>query len=252
MNDDLRDKILEQIEEQHLEPRPTWRFRVERALKHSAVAILFALTALGLAGSVYILVENGTLADLRLGPQWGPPGLFDFPWQLLVLAGIFGVLSFIVLRRTARLYRVAKLWLVAALVFAVVLGAGAAYASNLTRFTFRTGPGRQIFQRGGNPFGGMHGNVVIGVVVSRTTEKWVVDGMTGERWLVIVTEKTYFPAGSDIPVGTVVRVVGRRVKNTINADGIRPVTGMDDMMRSLQGEDMSDMMAPEVIVPTVP
>jgi len=253
MSDDLKDKIFEQIEEQHLEPRPTWRFRIERALKHSAVAILFALTVLGLAGSVYILVENGTLADLRLGPQWGFPGLFDFPWQLLVLAGTFGVLSFVVLRRTARLYRIARLWLVAALVFAVVLGAGAAYATNLTRFTFRTGPGRQLFQRGGNPFGGTRGNAVIGVVVSRTTETWVVDGMTGDRWLVIVTEKTYFPAGSNIAVGTVVRVVGQRVKNTINADGIRPVTGMDDMMRSRHGGMGPDgMMSPEVLTPIAP
>jgi hypothetical protein len=253
MSDDLKDRILEQIEEQHLEPRPTWRFRVERALKHSAVAILFALTALGLAGSVYILVENGTLADLRLGPKWGHPALFDFPWQLLVLAAVLGVLSFVLLRRTARLYRIAKLWLIAALVFAVVLGAGAAYATNLTQFTLRTGPGRGLFQRGGNPFGGTHGNVVIGVVVSRTTEKWVVDGMTGERWLVTVTEETYFPAGSNIPVGTVVRIVGRRAKNTITADGIRPVTGMDDMMRSQEGTmGPNGMMVPEVLVPVAP
>jgi len=159
----------------------------------------------------------------------------------------------VVLRRTARLYRIARLWLVAALVFAVVLGAGAAYATNLTRFTFRTGPGRQLFQRGGNPFGGTRGNAVIGVVVSRTTETWVVDGMTGDRWLVIVTEKTYFPAGSNIAVGTVVRVVGQRVKNTINADGIRPVTGMDDMMRSRHGGMGPDgMMSPEVLTPIAP
>jgi hypothetical protein len=255
MSDDLKNKILEQIERQHLEPRPTWRFRIERALKHSAVAILFALTALGLAGSVYILVKNGTLEDLRLGPKWGLPALFDFPWQLLVLAAVLGVLSFVVLRHTARLYRVARLWLVAALVFAVVAGAGAAYATNLTGFTFRTGPGRQLFQHGGNPFGGMHGNAVIGIVVSRTTKKWVVDSMTGERWLVIVTEETYFPAGSNIPVGTVVRVVGRCAKNTIYAIGIRPVTGMNDMMRA--HDDMMEsggMMNPQIkiIIPGAP
>jgi hypothetical protein len=247
MDDELKQKILEQIEEKHLEPRATWRFRLERMLKHSAVAILFALTALGLAGSVYILVENGTLADLRLGPRWARPAFFDFPWQLLVLVVVFGILSFVVLRRTARLYRVARWWLVAALVVAVVAGAGAAYATNLTRFTFRTGPGRELFRRGGNPFGGMEGSAVIGVVRSRTTERWVVDSLTGERWLVIVTEETYFPAGSDIPVGTVVRVVGRRVKTTIYADGIRPVTGMDDMMRPGEG-----MMPPGILVPGTP
>jgi hypothetical protein len=247
MDDELKQKILEQIEEKHLEPRATWRFRVERALKHSAVAILFALTALGLAGGVYILVENGTLADLRLGPRWAHPAFFDFPWQLLVLVVVFGILSFVVLRRTARLYRVARWWLVAALVVAVVAGAGAAYATNLTRFTFRTGPGRELFRRGGNPFGGMEGSAVIGVVRSRTTERWVVDSLTGERWLVIVTEETYFPAGSDIPVGTIVRVVGRRAKTTIYADGIRPVTGMDDMMRPGEG-----MMPPGILVPGTP
>jgi hypothetical protein len=247
MDDELKQKILEQIEEKHLEPRATWRFQVERALKHSAVAILFALTALGLAGSVYILVENGTLADLRLGPRWARPAFFDFPWQLLVLVVVFGILSFVVLRRTARLYRIARWWLVAALVVAVMAGAGAAYATNLTRFTFRTGPGRELFRRGGNPFGGMEGSAVIGVVRSRTTERWVVDSLTGERWLVIVTEETYFPAGSDIPVGTIVRVVGRRAKTTIYADGIRPVTGMDDMMRPGEG-----MMPPGILVPGTP
>jgi len=247
MDDDLKDKILGQIEEQHLEPTPGWRFRLARALKHSAVALLFALTALGLAGSVYILVQNGTLADLRLGPKWGPPGLFDFPWQLLVLVAVLGILSFVVLRRTARLYRVARWWLVAALVVAVVAGACGAYATNLTRFTFRAGPGRQLFQRGGNPFGSMHDGAMIGVVVSRTTQRWVVNSLTGERWLVIITEETYFPAGSDIPVGTVVRVVGRRAKTTITADGIRPVTGMDDMMDSHGG-----MMGPEILVPGTP
>jgi hypothetical protein len=247
MDDELKQKILEQIEEKHLEPRATWRFRVERALKHSAVAILFALTALGLANSVYILVENGTLADLRLGPRWARPAFFDFPWQLLVLVVVFGILSFVVLRRTARLYRIARWWLVAALVVAVMAGAGAAYATNLTRFTFRTGPGRELFRRGGNPFGGMEGSAVIGVVRSRTTERWVVDSLTGERWLVIVTEETYFPAGSDIPVGTIVRVVGRRAKTTIYADGIRPVTGMDDMMRPGEG-----MMPPGILVPGTP
>jgi hypothetical protein len=252
MNDDLKDRILEQIEEQHLEPRPTWRFRVERALKHSAVAILFALTALGLAGSVYILVENGTLADLRLGPRWGTPALFDFPWQLLVLVLAFGALSFILLRRTARLYRVARLWLVGALVFAVIAGAGTAYATNLTRFTFRTGPGRELFRRGGNPFGGPQGNAVVGIVVSRTTEKWVVDSMTGKRWLVIVTEETYFPAGSNIAAGTVVRIVGRHAKNTIYAIGIRPVTGMDDMMSSPENSTGSNMMPPELLFPGAP
>jgi len=253
MDDDLRDKILGQIEEQHLEPRATWRFRLERMLKHSAVAFLFALTALGLAGSVYILVENGTLDDLRLGPRWGPPAFFDFPWQLLVLVALLGILSFVVLRRTARLYRVARWWLVAALVAAVMIGAGGAYATNLTRFTFRAGPGRQLFQRGGNPFGGMMGGAVIGVVTSRTTERWVVNSLTGERWLVIVTEETYFPAGSDIPVGTVVRVVGRRVKTTITADGIRPVTGMDDMMDPRGGMmGPGGMMRPEDLIPGTP
>ena len=253
MDDDLKQKILEQIEEQHLEPRATWRFRLERTLKHSAVAFLFALTALGLAGSVYILVQNGTLADLRLGPQWRPPGLFDFPWQLLVLVALLGVLSFVILRRTARLYRIARWWLVAALVAAVMIGAGGAYATNLTRFTFRAGPGRQLFQRGGNPFGGMMGGAVIGVVTSRTTEQWVVDSLTGERWLVIITEETYFPAGSDIPVGTVVRVVGRRVKTTITADGIRPVTGMDDMMDPRGGMmGPGGMMRPEDLIPGTP
>jgi hypothetical protein len=231
MDDDLKQKILEQIEEQHLEPRATWRFRLEHALKHFAVAFLFALTALGLAGSVYILVQNGTLDDLRLGPRWEHPAFFDFPWQLLVLVVVFGILSFIVLRRTARLYRVARWWLVAALIVAVVAGAGAAYTTNLTRFTFRVGPGQELFRRGGNPFGGMMGGAVIGVVVSRTTQRWVVDSLTGERWLVIVTEETYFPSGSDIPVGTIVRVVGRHQKTTVYAVGIRPVTGMDDMMR---------------------
>ncbi len=252
MDENLKDKILGQIEEQHLEPRATWRFRVERALKHSAVAILFAFTALGLAGSVYILVENGTLADLRLGPRWGAPALFDFPWQLLVLVAAFGFLSFILLRRTARLYRVARVWLVAALVLAVIAGAGAAYATSLTRFTFRSGPGRELFQRGGNPFGGMRGNVVIGVVISRTTERWVVDSMTGERWLVIVTEETYFPAGSNIPVGTVVRVAGRRAKNTIIADGIRPLMGMDDMMRPREDRWEHSAGMPMIIVPETP
>jgi len=253
MDDDLKQKILEQIEEQHLEPRATWRFRFERMLKHSAVAFLFALTALGLAGSVYILVENGTLDDLRLGPRWGPPAFFDFPWQLLVLVALLGVLSFVVLRRTARLYRVARWWLVAALVAAVMIGAGGAYATNLTRFTFRAGPGRELFQCGGNPFGGMPGGAVIGVVMSRTTERWVVDSLTGERWLVIITEETYFPAGSDIPVGTVVRVVGRRVKTTITADGIRPVTGMDDMMDPRGGMmGPGGMMRPEDLIPGTP
>ncbi|MHB8106418.1 MAG: hypothetical protein ACYDH4_03140 [Candidatus Cryosericum sp.] len=231
MDDDLKQKILEQIEEQHLEPRATWRFRLEHALKHFAVGFLFALTALGLAGSVYILVQNGTLDDLRLGPRWEHPAFFDFPWQLLVLVLVFGILSFVVLRRTARLYRVARWWLVGALVVAVVAGAGAAYATNLTRFTFRAGPGQELFRHGGNPFGGMMGGAVVGVVVSRTTQRWVVDSLTGERWLVIVTEETYFPSGSDIPVGTVVRVVGRHQKTTIYAVGIRPITGMDDMMR---------------------
>jgi len=253
MDDNMKQKILEQIEEQHLEPRATWRFRLERALKHSAVAFLFALTALGLAGSVYILVQNGTLADLRLGPRWTHPAFFDFPWQLLVLVIVLGILSFVVLRRTARLYRVARWWLVAALVVAVVAGAGGAYATNLTRFTFRAGPGRELFRCGGNPFGGMMGGAVIGAVTSRTTERWVVDSLTGERWLVIVTEETYFPAGSDIPVGTVVRVVGRRVKTTITADGIRPMTGMDDMMDrhgSMMGP--GGMMGPEDLAPGTP
>ena len=98
----------------------------------------------------------------------------------------------------------------------------------------------ELFQCGGNPFGGTHGNAVIGVVASRTTERWVVDSMTGARWLVIVTEETYFPAGSNIPVGTVVRVVGRRAKSTIYADGIRLVTGMDDMMN------------PQIVIPGAP
>src|SRR5450830_400969 len=105
MDDNMKQKILEQIEEQHLEPTPGWRFRLVRALKHSAVAFLFALTALGLAGSVYILVQNGTLDDLRLGPRWAHPAFFDFPWQLLVVVVVLGILSFVVLRRTARLYR---------------------------------------------------------------------------------------------------------------------------------------------------
>jgi len=134
-----------------------------------------------------------------------------------------------------------------------VAGAGSAYATNLTRFTFRAGPGRELFQRGGNPFGGMMGGAVIGVVVSRTTQRWVVDSLTGERWLVIVTEETYFPAGSDIPVGTVVRVVGRRVKTTITADGIRPITDMDDMMDhpgSMMGP--GGMMGPEILIPGTP
>jgi hypothetical protein len=247
MDDDLKQKILEQIEQQHLEPRATWRFRFERTLKHSAVAILFTLTALGLAGSVYILVEDGTLADLWLGPRWARPAFFDFPWQLLVLVLVFGILSFVVLRRTARLYRVARWWLVAALVVAVVAGAGATYATNLTRFSFRTGPGRELFRHGGNPFGGMQGSAMIGIVRSRTTEHWVIDSLTGERWLVIVTEETYFPAGSDIAVGTVVRIVGRRAKSTIYAVGIRPVTGMDDMM-----QPGDDMIPPEVLVPGAP
>ena len=66
-------------------------------------------------------------------------------------------------------------------------------------------------------------------------------------------KKTYFPAGSDIPVGTVVRVVGRRAKTTINADGIRPVTGMDDMMDPRGGMmGPGGMMDPEIIIPGTP
>ena len=246
-NDTMKQKVLEQIEEQHLEPTPGWRFRLVAALRHSAVAILFALTALGLAGSVYILVENGTLADLWLGPRWGRPRFFDFPWQLFLLVLVFGALSFVLLRRTARLYRVARVWLVAALVGAILLGAGAAYASNFTRFTFRTGPGQRLFQHGGNPFGDVRGKAVVGIVQSRTTTRWVVDDLTGQRWLVIVTEDTYFPMGSDIPAGTVVRVVGRRVRTTIYAEGIRPVTEMDELMRPGGG-----MMGPGATVPGMP
>jgi len=254
MNDELKDRILEQIQEQHLEPRPSWWFRLRGTVKHFAVAILFALAALGLAGCIYILVENGTLADLRLGPQWARPAFFDLPWQLLVLTVVLGVMSFALLRHTARLYRVARGWLITGLIVAVVAGAGAAYATSLTRYAFRTGPGRQFFAHGGNPFWSPRSGAVVGIVVSRTTKRWAVDGMTGQRWLVIVTKKTYFPAGSDIPVGTVVRVIGRRAQNTIYADGIRPIAGLDDMMRP-GGSGMTrpgDTMLLPIILPEAP
>jgi len=246
MNEGLKQKILEEIEEEHLAPRPSWWFRLRRTLKHSAVAFLFVVTALGLAGSVFILVENGTLADLWLGPRWASPQFFDFPWQLLLLVLVLGILSFFVLRSTSRLYRISRGWLVAALIAAVVVGAGAAYASNLTRVTFRTGPGRELFRRGGNLWGDNRGTAIVGVLTSRTTEQWVVDSLTGERWLVIVTQETYFPEGSDIPVGTIVRVIGKRVRSTIHARGIRPVPDMHDMMDQ---DFMWEMMHPGTTPP---
>jgi hypothetical protein len=54
-------------------------------------------------------------------------------------------------------------------------------------------------------------------------------------------------------VGTVVRVVGRRAKNTITALGIRPVTGMDDLM-NMHGGMMGQggMMGPGIVVPGAP
>lgn len=233
MGEDLKQKIMEEIEEEHLEPRPSWWFRLMRTLKHSIVAILFVLTATGLSFSVYILVANGTLADLWMGPRWLRPRFFDFPWQLLLLVVLFGFLSFIALRGTARLYRISRGWLILALVGVVIAGAGAAYAGNLPRVTFRTGPGRELFRRGGNLWGEDMGNAVVGVVTSRTTEQWVVDGITGERWLVIVTQETYFPEGSDIPVGTIVRIVGPHIRTTIHAVGIRPVPSMHDLMQDM-------------------
>jgi hypothetical protein len=246
VDDNMKERVLEQIEEQHLEPMPTWKFRLSAWLHRSAVALLFVLTALGLAGSVFILVENGTLEDLRLGPRWVRPTFSDFPWQLWLLVIVVGCLAFWFLRRTSRMYRVRRSVLIGALVLAVVLGAGAAYATSVARLTLRWGPGRALFFRGGNPMGNPYGGAVVGMLVVRTTDRWTVGGMMGETWLVIIQEDTYFPDGSDIDLGTIIRIVGPREGMTIRARGIRRVTGMEDFMGpGWPPMDMDpDMMSP--------
>jgi hypothetical protein len=225
---DLRDEILQEIEEKHIKMRPKWQF-----VLYSMVAILAGivlwLTLIYVASFiVFILDYNGVLVLPNLGDKSWFYFLLSLPWLLIILIIILFYLLEYIVKRFSLSYRRPLIYSILITVFLIVVGTYSISKTSLHRALLDSaekdrlpiaGP---LYRRFGHPhFKNIHKGIIIELA---PPDRFMLRNQTNELLQIIITPRTRLPRGRSFGVGDLMVVFGERVESsTVEAIGIQKI-----------------------------
>ncbi len=215
MNEQLTDKILHTIKEQHIVPKPRWQFLVQRSLVWTAAGFAALLGSVSFSVMLFEVVNNDweVLEYLPKPPITHVVTTLPYIWIGVLI--LFIGLAYYNVRHTRGAYKYHAYWLVAAsIVFSMVVG-GALYG-------FGLGPkiDRLLAERAPFLFRGPDDRILIwmqpqqGLLAGQVTTMLSGVGMfqlmsfDGNSWIIQPAQDFSMPRRFDPNVGDFVRVIG--------------------------------------------
>lgn len=225
----IQESVLAAVRDGKIVMRPRSHFLLLTALAVVGV-LLLVLVLLFLASFTFFSVRHTGLAFL---PAFGPSGWFlllrSMPWLLIVLSLAFvGILEALV-RHFAFAYKKPLLLSLLGILLLVLVGGGLLAQTSLHHRVYLSVRGGSVPVAGAvyRRFGAMHPqDVHIGTITDHVDGGFEMQGDEGTT-LVLVTQETRFPAGTDFEEGDRILVFGAPVltgvTTTIHALGVREV-----------------------------
>lgn len=245
----LRERVLTEIQEHGIEPKPRWHFLVHECMVWSVAALSLLVGSVAAALSFYIIdASRFTLHGLYYSDLYTFVEALPYIWLVLLCVGL--VYGGYALRQTRRGYRFPLGYVVlGSVALSVLVGGfvhGAGWTEAIDRYLLTTMPSYR-------PLAGYHtehwmhkeeGDLV-GVIIELTEDAFTLEDLDGDVWTVTVASSTRRPPVPLLPAMRV-RVVGTTTpEGVFAAEGLMPWRGRGPGARGLgQGAPMKDNRPP--------
>jgi len=224
----IKDKILEAIKSKQVRIKPRWHFIAKSLLV--ATGLIFAFLA-----SIFLI--SFTLFNLRFSGAWFLP-VFGFrgwrilltslPWLVIGLSILLIVITEILAKNYAPVYRKPILLSVVVIIVIALISSFALYATPMHQRLFiysrdqrfpLTGP---LYRQ----YGMMrHSEFTPGTITLFINNDFRISTPLKESFLVKTSADTIYTHGRELFVGETVVIIGRKEDGTIFALGIRKIRG---------------------------
>ena len=221
----LKDSILAAIDAGQVTMKPRWHFVAKAVLL--VVGIVFTgLALLYLSSFIFFMLYQ---TGLWFVPDFGSRGLkdflFDFPWLLVLLAGIMVVLLQILVKKYSFSYGRPLLYSVLAILLLVILGGFALSLTPVHRALFHQARNANLPLAGGfyMQYGmpGLNSKVFQGQITDLASDGIIILTPRNEVLTVTATPDTILRSKAGFDVGDKILVVGDKNGSLIWAYGIR-------------------------------
>jgi hypothetical protein len=236
MHTDIRDAIMQRIQDGQARMRPRWHFLLLSAL--TALGALIAFLALLFAASLvlFFLRESGALYLSGLGSRGWWDLMRSLPLSILLLLLLFVVILEVLVRRYAFVYKKPLLASVLSIVVLVVLG-GFVIAQTplhgrlvvLARHGTLPGPLNELYRP---PFTMHTDDVYPGVIIGFVEGGIIITDRGFSTTTIHLGPRTRLPEGRNFTIGDRIVVIGDAGEDgVIEAFGIRPMHPEADPMK---------------------
>jgi hypothetical protein len=227
----IRDNILKSIEAGTVTMKPKWHFVLQAVLLVAGIVLAVLALLYLISFIIFILHQTGAWFVPGFGLSGVNEFLISFPWLIVLVAIIFIVLLEILVRRYSFGYQKPLLYTTVGILALVTVGGFVVAATPLHRSLFDSARLEHLPIGGGfyKQFGTPHrNNVAIGSITEIEDDTgYLIQDRRDMIFEIIYGNDTDFPDGQDFQVGDSIAVFGNRNANTIQAVGIKKVTGTE-------------------------
>jgi hypothetical protein len=226
MNDDIKNKILAEIQSGQLKQRPRWYFVLRGTLVGIGIGLVFCLVLYLASFILFILRQTG----VWFVPAFGFRGWFVFfrslPWLLIALSAIFIIVLELLVRRYAFAYREPLVYSVFGIVLVVFAGGFLLFETSLHRALFLGAEHNNVPSPIGILYRGYGAqrfdDIHAGQIVATTSGGFVLqEAFDNSTATVLVASDTALPTDVLIMPSDTVVVFGSEANDIIQAVGIR-------------------------------
>ncbi|MBT9175576.1 MAG: hypothetical protein DDT22_01256 [candidate division WS2 bacterium] len=234
----IKDKILEAIKSKQVSMKPRWHFIAKSLLVASG--LIFAFLAL-------IFLISFTLFNLRFSGAWYLP-LFGFrgwrilltslPWMVIGLSILLIVITEILAKNYAPVYRKPILLSVVVIIVIALISSFALYATPMHQRLFIYSRDQRLPLTGPlyRHYGMMRtSEFTPGTITLFINNDFRILTPLQESFLVKTSADTVFPRGRELLIGDTVVVIGKKEDGTIFALGIRKIREGEEFWHRMPG-----------------
>ncbi len=223
----IHESVLIAIKAREIKMRPRWQF-VLRGTLAVLGGILIALTLLYLVSLIiFASRESGAAFVSSFGFRGFLAFLRALPWLLIAFSVLFIVLLEILVKRYSFAYRKPLVYSACGIIVLVVAGGFVIAGTSFHRMLSdeKSNQGMPHFaQRLYRSFGDLSfSDIYRGVIVSTTTNGFIVHGRLGRPMMILVNSETREQAMSGLDVGEAVVVFGPNASDSVQAIGIQEI-----------------------------
>lgn len=221
---DLSSRINDQIKNDHVKIRSKWFFIVEKLGLEGSIILLVLLSILFSSFVIYVMQRNGVFEFLEFGIKGWLVVLQNIPYELVLIALTFIIISFIVIKQFDFSYR-KPFYYISGFVLFIIAAAGVSL--------FWTGVSDALFDKVTNTstVKNLYGNkltnspkessAVLGKVIRTGGSVVLVKTPQGKTVQIRFTPAIETPMDKRFQIGDTIKVLGKKAGNEFTAEIIR-------------------------------